>query len=221
MNQEALKQIIKVGVLESTLRNPEFCKPIDRGIVDAHRQVFTPGRPPYSSYPASPYWHQVIKHVHGELRASGFTLDWEKNQLRLLSLSAYECPVRLRFAMGEIKGGVAYLAADKGEMTKKGVLQNGRYFRQQPLLSPTLSLYNQPMVRELNLWVLYQPQPKFVTVWLGLCVDWLTSRTFQCDESTLICSRAIDDNVVNVRDILPVIEDGGYNIELEDQPTGT
>ena len=76
--------------------------------------------------------------------------------------------------------------------------------------------------RELNLWAIYQVEPKFVTIWLVAFVEWLSPRRFRFEECNPLCAKPVPAmNDIKVQDIVPIIEDGGYDILLEDKPTGT
>lgn len=228
MAQQAFQQAKQTTIWDSTLYNPRFRKSIESGIIAAHKFVFTADRPPYKSYPASPYWHHAVHQVHNELRSMGFAVEEEaENQLRLFCPSSYECPVRLRFAMGKVKDGVALLNACKGKTTKQGVRQNSQHFRQQSLFAPEFALHRSITERELNLWAIYQVEPKFVTVWLVAFVEWLNPRClrprrFRFEYGEPICAMPLTaKNIIETPVILSRIDDGGYDIQLEDNPTGT
>lgn len=213
MNALAKNQKEDIDFIKATINDTKLHRLLEDVIDSTHAKVYEDGYPLLKSYPPSAFWHWSIAQAKGALRDMGFVLDPEcGNQYRLLSVDEYEYPVRVRFAKGLVKEGTAIFSAEKGSETKKGLIQNQQYFSSQEYLIDEVRP-RRMMPKEFNLWVLYQIEPKFVTVWLALCLDSLSGTRVPCQDFALICSKPMG-NLPPIVDIVPKIDDGGYGIQL-------
>lgn len=213
----------KDDVLASTIHNPAFRKALEQALKAAHSNVFYPLHPPYAVYPPHHFWVSAIQHSHGMLGSQGFTIDKDgRQQLRLLSVGTYECPVRLYFRSGHVTdNGCAMLNTKIGVRTIEGVEQNKRHFKKQPLLSSDWLPQKTSVAREFNLWVIYKPEPRIMNAWLVYSTARLSPYRLRCEEAVVLYSGAMDSSTaISLPDKLPSNE-GGFSITLGDRKTGT
>lgn len=105
-----------------------------------------------------------IQNLTTALKPYGFEReDDTNNQARLIALTTYQYPVRIRIARAQFEGNQIVFSGRKGPETAKGFVQNSQHFNQQSLFRSIPPSSTTP--REWNLHIIYQFDKHFLSVW--------------------------------------------------------